>query len=110
MSKTINKLDNNRASKPDKIIAEPTKHAIEVVHVFIQELLNNVLENHQSLGLGSSIHVALQKPDKPKGPVINLRPLNLLVMIRKILSNILLAQIKPAYEKYLSSISKCMSV
>ena len=35
----------------------------------IKDILNECIENHQPIDVGSGILVALQKPGKPKGPV-----------------------------------------
>ena len=96
------KLNNNRAPGNDEITAEMVKYAPDELHVFITEVLNASLEKHQPVEIGNGILVPLQKPGKDKGPVKNLRPVILLTIIRKILSNILLARIKLKYEKYLS--------
>ena len=40
------KLNNNRAAGPDRILVKLVKYAPAEVHVFIQELLNHVLEYH----------------------------------------------------------------
>ena len=45
--------------------------------------------------------MSLQKPGKTKGPVTNLRPVTLLPMLRKILSNIVLRRIQPKVEQFL---------
>ena len=95
-------MNNNRAAGPDGISAELVKYAPIEVHKFICDILNDVLENHNDLDLGRGCLVALQKPGKPKGPVRNLRPVILLLIIQKILSNITSERIKPTYESYIS--------
>ena len=60
------KLNNNRAAGPDRISAELVKYAPVEVHLFIQELLNRVLENHQMLDTGRGSLCPLYKPGKPK--------------------------------------------
>ena len=102
VTNAIKKLNNNRAAGPDGISAELVKYAPVEVHQFISETLNYVLENHQELDIGKGNLIALQKPGKIKGPVKNLRPIILLLIIRKILSNITCKRIKVAYEAYIS--------
>ena len=51
---------------------------------------------------GIRLSAPLQKPDKTKGVVINLRPVILLPTVKKILSNVLLARLKPKVDEYLS--------
>ena len=51
--------------------------------------MNGVYErNDIRIKLGTGILLPLQKPKKTEGPVKNLRPINLLEVIRKILSKI----------------------
>ena len=52
--------------------------------------------------MGKGIIHTLQKPGKPKGFTNNLRPITLLNIIRKVLSNIALARIRPKIEKFVS--------
>ena len=101
--KAIDKLNNNRAAGPDRISAELIKYSPQEINTMIKDILKECIENHQPIDVGSGILVALQKPGKPKGPVKNLRPINLLLIIRKILSNITIQRIKPDYDNYLSS-------
>ena len=102
VTRSIEKLNNNRAAGADRISAELVKYALVEVHRFIREIINDVLENHSDIDLGRGILVALQKPGKPKGPVKNLRPVILLLIIRKIISKITLERIKPYNESYFS--------
>jgi exonuclease III len=102
VSAAAKKLNNNRAPGIDRISAELIKYAPREVHDQISHILNEAIQKHQPITLGNGILVALQKPGKPKGPVKNLRPVILLPIIRKIMSIIVLARIRPAYEQYLS--------
>ena len=57
-----------------------------ILHELLADIYNNILETGEhppELTLG--IIMPIQKPEKPKGPVQNLRPITLLSMIRKIL-------------------------
>jgi hypothetical protein len=78
------------------------KYAPDEMFVFITTVLNNSIEKHEPIDIGRGILCALQKPGKDKGPVKNLRPVILLTIIRKILSNILLVRMREDYEEYLS--------
>ena len=51
MARAIRKLKNNRAAGPDGISAELVKYAPVEVHQFICDILNDVLESHQELGI-----------------------------------------------------------
>lgn len=92
------------AAEPDGISAELMKYAPTEVHKFVRDILNDVLEHHEELDLGKGILVALQKLGKSKGLVKNLRPVILLLIIRKILSNITSKRIKPAYDLWWTSL------
>ena len=70
--------------------------------MFIQELLNPVLENHKVLDIVRGSLCPLRKSGKPKGPVKNLRPVILLAMLRKIISIILMKRVKLKYEDHIS--------
>lgn len=82
--KTIKKI-NNRTENVDNVAAELGKYTLKELHIFIQEILNIVRE-HQHLDIGSRKLVVLQKSGKPKGHVKKLRLVNVLLIIRKILS------------------------
>ena len=55
---------------------------------------------HNIDSIGESILTPLQKPGKPVGPLMNLRPLNLLNGIRKILSVLALSRIQDRVNQY----------
>ena len=63
------------------------KSAPDILHELLADIYNNISETGEhppELTLG--IITPLQKPEKPKGPVQNLRPITLLSMIRKVLA------------------------
>ena len=78
------------------------KHASNVVCKFIHDILKNVLEDHEELDLRKEILYVLQKPVKSKSFIKNLLPVILLLIIRKILSNIASKRIKPGDDRNLS--------
>ncbi len=83
------KMTNNRAPGKDNISVELLKYAPDNVHRCIAEIMNSIFENHKDIDTGTGILVPLQKPPpKKKGPVKNLRPVTLLLVIRKILSRL----------------------
>ena len=101
VKKCISKMKNNKAGGYDGISVELIKYGnIESV---ISMILNNIIEKKDNVDLGKSLLIALPKPNKEKGPVANLRPINLLPVIRKILSNITLNRIKNKVNEYLLS-------
>ena len=69
------------------------------------DLLNMSLERNEYLGRRSGdILATLLKPStKPVGPVENIRPIVLLVLVRKILSLIVLARMRTPINAYISS-------
>ena len=100
VTKSIMKLNNNRAPGYDKITAEMIKYGPEELHQKITSILNNCISNNLDINTGFGLLAPLQKPGKTKGPVTNLRPVILLPVIRKILSNVVLARIKPKVDEY----------
>ena len=96
-------MSNNKATGEDKIPVELIKYSPPSLIAEITKILNNVFENaHDTINVGISILLPLQKPNKPIGPLKNLRPINLLNVIRKILSIITLNRIKDKTESYIS--------
>ena len=65
-------------------------------------LLNRVFETHQPLDLGLGTLIALQKPNKKKGPPGNLRPIVLLTALRKAVSLLTLKRISHRVNTFLS--------
>ena len=96
------KLRNNRAPGHDKITTEMVKYGPLKLYIEMSNVYNQCFENNEEIDVGSGILVPLPKPNKVKGPRKNLRPVILLPIIRKILSNILLCRIKAKVDEYLS--------
>ena len=89
--KAVKKMANGKAAGKDNISVELLKYAPEIVFEKIATFLNELFEKHKDINTGTSELVPLQKPPpKKKGPVKNLRPINLLLVIRKVLSKIAL--------------------
>ena len=102
VTKIVHTMSNNKAYV--NIPVELIKYAPTNVHNKIAEILNNVFEKHIDVDTGSATLIALQKPHpKKKGPVKNLRPINLLPSIRKILSKLALRRAETGIEGYLSN-------
>ena len=101
--KATKKLNNNRAAGHDHITAELIKYAPAEVHTKITSILNRCFTHNEPIQVSKGMLVALPKPKKPKGPLKNLRPVILLPIIRKILSNITLERIKDRVNVYLSA-------
>ena len=99
----VKRMTNNRAPGYDNISVELVKYSPDCVIKEIADVLNESLEKHQQLNLGKGQLAALWKPNKVKGPVKHMRPVILLTVLRKILSNIALNRIKPSLEQVLSS-------
>ena len=92
VTKSIMKLNSNRAPGYNKIKTEMIKYGI----------LNNCISNNVDINTAFGILAPRQKPGKTKGPVTNLRLVILLSVITKILSNVVLERIKPNVDEYLS--------
>ena len=105
VSECVRKMSNNKSPGDDEITVELIKYGPLELITEIAKTLNNILEQHNlsDTDIGKSILVTIQKPQKLVGPVKNLRPINLLNVIRKILSNITLARINDSVNRYLSA-------
>ena len=87
----------------DGIQLELIKYGPDLLLEEIANNLNYVLETHSTeIQFGQSIRLPILKPKKIPGPVKHLRPLNLLKIIRKILSTVTLNIIKSKTDMYLS--------
>ena len=100
--KSVTKLNNNRSAGYDNISAELIKYGPDALHNSLPTIMNEAFEKHNDIETGVGILVSLPKPGKVKGPVKNLRPVILLPIIRKMLSNIVLERTKPKVENFLS--------
>ena len=104
VQRATGRLKNNKAAGDDGIPPELYKYAPTELHQLISENLNNIFENHvDEIDFGMSVLLPTPKPNKEPGPPKNLRPLNLLLMIRKTFSMITLNRIKGKVNKYISS-------
>ncbi|GFO24882.1 LINE-1 reverse transcriptase homolog [Plakobranchus ocellatus] len=99
----INKLNYGRAPGKDNICNEYLKHAPPVIDEQIANIFNNTFESHEHLGINEGLLITIPKPEKPKGPPSNLRPITLLNSVRQVLSTIVLNRIRPRVEKYVSN-------
>ena len=97
----VKKLKNNRACGPDEVPNELLKYAgLSFCNEF-SKIINQCFETNKYIDtIGESILTPLQKPGKPVGPLKNLRPLNLLNGIRKILSVLTLNRIQEQVDQY----------
>ena len=68
--------------------------------------LNNISAKHEYINIVHGLLTALQKFGQPKAPTKSLRPVLLLLMLRKIISNIVLTRVQPTFQQYLSH-SQC---
>ena len=89
VKKATQSMMKNKASGTDNLLIEQLKYAGNNIYLKIADILNSIFEQNLEIDIGRAILVPLQKPPpKKKGPVKNLRPVNLLLVIRKILSKI----------------------
>ena len=83
--------------------AELVKYGPFRLHEKMAQSINHIFDEHKDIQTGNSKLIALQKPPpKKKGPVKNLRPINLLPIIRKIMSKIGLKRAEDELSTYLS--------
>ena len=88
-------LRNGRGTGPDRIQNELWKYVGDAFSTAISHTINTVYETHTPLdAVGRGILVPLPKPKKQLGPVFNLRAIELLNIIRKILSTVVLRRIQ----------------
>ncbi len=103
VKRAIMAMASRKAAGKDNLPVELLKYAPDIVFQKIADAINGVFEKHEKLDTGSGALVPLQKPPpKKKGPVKNLRPINLLPVIRKVLSKIGLSRSKQCIENHLS--------
>ena len=101
VAKAVAAMSNGKASNGPAV--ELVKYGPHDLHRKIAEVLNNLFSKHEDINTGASLLIPLQKPPpKKKGPVKNLRPINLLPVIRKILSKIGLKRAEEELNNYLS--------
>lgn len=98
----ISQLNNNKSPGPDSIKAEELKCLSENQQQQIAEMFNNMYKRRDQIDIGKGTLILLNKPNKAKGPLENLRPIVLLSTIRKILSTITLHRIRSKVEEFLS--------
>ena len=104
VEKAIRKLKNNKASGEARITRELIKHAPGIVKDKLCNAYNKMFENHcDEINIGKSNLLPLQKPNTERGPLKDLRPINLLNTSRKISSIITLNRIQEKVEQYLSA-------
>ena len=99
---SVKKLNNRRAPGKDEIYAELIKYGPETLIKIIGKVLNLIFEKHQEIDVGVGLIASITKP-KFKGEPKDLRPVTLLTIIRKILSNIVQKRISSKVNNYLSA-------
>ena len=94
-------MSNYKATGEDGIPAELLKYDPDTLMEDIARILNSIFEEHSDMiNVGRSILQPIPKPGKPEGPRKNLRPINLLNVIRKALSLITLNRNKEKVNKH----------
>ena len=101
VEKALHRLNNNRASGPDKIAGELWKYSASAVSTSLASIFNQALQEGQPLDLGQGVLIPIQKPNKPPGPLTSIRPIVLLSTIRKALSLIVLTRIIDKVNNYI---------
>ena len=88
----IDKLKMGKAADHSGVSAELYKAAKPMIAENLAMIYNGIFEQHCSVGLGIGTLIPLPKPGKPRGPCTSLRPINILLVARKILSTIVLTR------------------
>ena len=90
VKKAVMKMKNGTSPGVDNITPEMLKYAPNEIFDEIAKILNEIAETGLApKELTEGIIAPLQKPNKPKGPLTNLRPITLLSILRKILASCL---------------------
>ena len=96
-------MSNNKVAGGDGIMNDMIKYGPEELYQEIANKLNEILETHRNeLNRGKEVLLPIPNPNKPRGVVANLWPINLHNAIRKILSDIMLSRIREKVDNYLS--------
>ena len=96
------RLNNGRTSGKDGIYGEYVKYSGKVGYQYLAEELNLVFNSHQMLdAIGEGILIPLNKTGKSK-KVENTRPITLVNIIRKVLSNVVLERIYPTVDAFVT--------
>ena len=86
IKKAVSKMKMNKSLGFEEIPVELTMYAPDCVYESIAEIFNQIASHGDCLKeINHGILVPLQKPGKPRRPASNLRPINLLSTLRKIL-------------------------
>ena len=102
VNNALKRMSNNRAVGEDGIPAELLKYGSNTLMGDIASILNRIFEEHvETINVGKSILQPIPKPGKTEGPKKNLRPINLLNVIRKVLSLITLKRINEATNNHI---------
>ena len=97
------KIGNNKAAAEDGIANEMITYGPEELHQEMANTVNETFQTHEGqLNTGESVLIPIPKPNMQRGPLQNLRPINLLNAIRKLLSNITLGRLQEKADNYIS--------
>ena len=77
------------------------KSSADLLAQSIANIFNDASEHHEPLGLGKGVHILIEKPGNPKGPLTSVRPIVLLTTLRKN-PLVVLSRITPKVEEYMS--------
>ena len=87
IKKAVSKLKANKSAGFDDISVELVKYAPNELHNQITTIFNKIASQGDcTIKINHGILVPIQKPGKAKGPPSNLRPITLLLTLRKILA------------------------
>lgn len=80
--KAASELTNGKSTGPDDTYAQLIKYAPQEIHKEIAKIFNKVAETGKKITkLTLGILTPIQKPGKPRGPVMNIRPIILLSIL-----------------------------
>eukprot|EP00603_Paraphysomonas_imperforata_P012801 CAMPEP_0114470260 /NCGR_PEP_ID=MMETSP0104-20121206/11163_1 /TAXON_ID=37642 ORGANISM="Paraphysomonas imperforata, Strain PA2" /NCGR_SAMPLE_ID=MMETSP0104 /ASSEMBLY_ACC=CAM_ASM_000202 /LENGTH=406 /DNA_ID=CAMNT_0001643985 /DNA_START=430 /DNA_END=1650 /DNA_ORIENTATION=+ len=100
---TYNHLQNGRATGSDKTQGELYKYGSRMMHYHLAIILNTIFEKNEEVkNINELILIPINKPNKKGYSPQNTRPIQLVNMIRKILSSLILKEMQTFAENYVS--------
>ena len=99
----MQRLSNGRASDADHMYGEYFKYSGDMLTEPICSILNTIFQSNTSLDVLLNSQLFCLNKHKGTPTVLNLRPITLMSIMRKILELIILDQIYPTVDGYIST-------
>ena len=89
VASTFGRLNNGRAGGDDTLQSELRKYCADEISPTISFLLNTMFERHEIVHVWHGLLIPIQKPGKPRGLSMSLRPIVLCVSISFIVGTLI---------------------